>query len=185
MVFFDTVWGETAVGEQMGSGVVLYSQENTTYTQLMTGQSVGYSKHWAELLRLVARPKPRADQWSWEPAEPGVGDEVQLTLQTGEAAPQGMMVQAGRPESVYLAEDAVLPFVWHGRYWPEAAGWVAINDSSWMYVWKRGSWPAMGRVERPAETAPVEEERVPVPKYWMYTAFLLSIFFLWVEKKFS
>lgn len=189
---FDTVWGENAVGEEMGSGVVLYSEENATYMRLMKGQALDYATNWAKLLRLVARPKRSADQWTWDPAEPGIGDEVQLTLQTGEAAPQGTMVQAGRAESVYLAEDAVLPFVWHGRYWPEAAGWAAINDSSWMYVWKRGSWPAMGRPEpvvKPArvkaERVPAQEEEVPVPKYWMYTAFLLSIFFLWVEKKFS
>jgi hypothetical protein len=192
MVFFDTVWGENAVGEEMGSGVVLYSQENATYTQLMAGQAVGYSKHWAELLRLVARPKLSSDEWSWEPAEPRVGDEVRLTLQTGEAAPQGTMVEDGRPVSVYLAEDMALPFVWHGTYWPEAAGWVAVNDSNWMYVWPRGSWPAMVRPEPVVKAAPVKAERVPVreeeasvPKYWMYIAFLLSIFFLWVEKKFS
>jgi hypothetical protein len=26
--------------------------------------------------------------------------------------------------------------------------------------------------------------RVPVPKYWMYAGFLISIIFLWVERKF-
>ncbi|HXB35832.1 MAG TPA: hypothetical protein VNV35_20540, partial [Puia sp.] len=175
VMVLDTVWGE-----------------NATYIRLMKGQAVDYSKHWAELLRLVARPKPSADQWSWEPVEPKVGDEVDLTLQTAAEAPQGTMAQDGRAVSVYLAEDAVLPFVWHGRYWPEKAGWVRVNDSGWLYVWPRGSWPAMGGREPVAKAASVKAERdparveeVPVSKYWMYTAFLLSIFFLWVERKFN
>jgi len=169
----------------LGMGKVVYTASDTTYVRMMAGQSAGYATYWAELLRRVGRPVESGESWQWTPAEPKVGDEVQLSVQTGEAAPQGVMIQDGRAVSVYLAEDAVLPFVWHGRYWPEAAGWVAINDSGWMYVWPRGSWPAMSRQERLTEAARVEEKREAVPKYWMYTAFLLSIFFLWVERKFS
>lgn len=169
----------------LGMGKVVYTSLDTTYVRMMAGQSAGYAMYWADLLRRVGRPVELGEGWQWTPSEPRVGDEVRLTLQTAETAPQGVMVQDGRAVSVYLAEDAVLPFVWHGRYWPEKVGWVAVNDSCWMYVWPRGSWPAMGEVERPAEPARIEEERVAAPKYWMYTAFLLSIFFLWVERKFS
>jgi hypothetical protein len=166
-----------------GMEKVVYTALDTTYVRMMTGQSAGYATYWADLLRRAGRPVASGESWEWEPAEPRVGEEVRMTLQSGEAAPQGVMVQDGRVVSVYLAEDAVLPFVWHGRYWPEEAGWVRMNDSGWMYVWPRESWPALGRQDRFTKTDRVESE--PVPKYWMYTAFLLSIFFLWVEKKFS
>jgi hypothetical protein len=88
------------------------------------------------------------------------------------------------------------------------------GDTSWCYVAARGSWVAMGREERRRETAvyiaaeqagggrrdlartggearPAERVvrvraavEATAPKYWMYAGFLISVFFLWVERKF-
>jgi hypothetical protein len=177
------------VGEVLsGLGKVVYSALDTTYVRMMAGRSASYAAYWATLLRSVGREAGTADEWSWTPMIPRVGEEIGLSLQTGAAAPQGIVVQEGVSGSVYLAEDEILPFIWRGRYWPGATGWAAVNDSNWMYVWPRGSWPAIGRGERgdrsERATPGEKEERAPVPKGWMYVAFLLSIIFLWVERKF-
>jgi hypothetical protein len=186
-------------GELKGLGKVVYTALDTTYVRVMAGQTAGYASYWAGLLRLVGRPEGSADKWNWEPAcmadKRGwelagcvVGEELDLSMHTSEAIPQGMLWDGERGVSVYLAEDEGLPFVWRGRYWPEAVGWVAVSDprgdTSWMYVWPRGSWPAMDREERKIGKASVGEERAPVPKYWGYVIFLLCVFFLWAEQKF-
>jgi hypothetical protein len=181
----DSLSRTMAGGKLMGLGKVFYTASDTTYVRVMAGQTAGYASYWAGLLRLVGRPGGPAVKWSWEPGEPRVGDEVELSVQTTGTAPQGIVAQGGRTASVYLAEDEVLGFRWRGRYWPDAEAWVAVNDSNWMYVWPRGSWPAMDQAERKiGKKASVGEEQAPVPKNWIYTTFLLSIFFLWVERKF-
>jgi hypothetical protein len=203
-------------GTLLGTGKLVYTALNTTYVRLMAGQDAEYASYWADLLRLVGRRAGSADKWTWEPEMCVVGRDLNLSMQTSEIMPQGMVWDGDKSVSVYLAEDEVLPFCWKGKYWPAAAGWVGINDpggdTSWCYVAARGSWAAMDREERRRETAAYiaagqadgggrdlagmgrEEERrreaaervvrVPVPKYWMYAGFLLSIFFLWVERKF-
>jgi hypothetical protein len=185
----DSLSGTKVLEELTGLGKVVFTALDTTYVRVMAGQTLGYASYWAGLLRLVGKPEGSADKWSWDPAVCVVGEELDLSMQTSEAAPQGMVWDGERAVSVYLAEDEVLPFVWRGRYWPEAEGWAAVSDprgdSSWMYVWPRGSWSAMDRGEKPRELLTVGERRVLLPKSWMYTAFLLSIFFLWVERKFS
>jgi hypothetical protein len=187
-IVVDSLSRTMVVGGLMGLGKLVYTALDTTYVRVMAGQTAGYASYWAGLLRLVGRLEGSADKWTWEPAVCLVGGELNLSLQTSEAMPQGMLWNGERAVSVYLAEDDVLPFVWRGRYWPEGAGWVGVSDprgdTSWMYVWPRGSWPAMAREEKKTGKVSVGEERVPVPKSWIYTAFLLSIFFLWVERKF-
>ena len=182
----------------LGKGKLVYTALNTTYIRLMSGQDAAYASYWADLLRLVGRRAAPAEKWSWEPEQGVVGRNLNLSIQTSEAIPQGMVWDGERSVSVYLAEDEMLPFYWKGRYWPEAAGWAGINDpggdTSWCYVAPSGSWVAIDREARRRETtAYVWEERrretgervarVPVPKYWMYAGFLISIIFLWVERK--
>jgi hypothetical protein len=174
-------------GELLGLGKVIYTGLNETYARRLGGDSVGYASYWSEVLRQVARRRQEADEWDWQPRICLVGDEVALSLRTGEAMPQGIVSQDRRVSTVYLAEDEVLPFRWSGRYWPDTSGWAAINDSNWLYVWPRGSWGAMegrqlSKVVKGANEK-VEVVRVLLPRFWMYAVLLLSIFFLWVERK--
>jgi len=89
-----------------------------------------------------------------------------LSLQTNEVMPQGLVVDGGRAASVYLAEDAVLGFRWRGRYWPETAGWATVGDAgkdtSWFFVWPRGSWTALKREARLGATRAYRPEGMAV-----------------------
>jgi hypothetical protein len=108
------------------------------------------------------------------------------------------------PASLYLAQDEMLPFYYKGTYWPEAEGWMTLStlqgDTTWSYVWPRTAWATFYREQRKGETmnflaregertsrqvAPeqVAREAVAIPKYWFYIVFLISILFLWVERK--
>jgi hypothetical protein len=114
--------------------------------------------------------------------------------------------------SLYLAQDEMLPFYYKGIYWPEAVGWTQLStlqgDTTWSYVWPRGAWATLYREQRRRETLnyfareigaagrqagmgrrrvaepeQVVREVVAIPKYWFYIVFLISILFLWVERK--
>jgi hypothetical protein len=104
--------------------------------------------------------------------------------------------------TMYLAEDGVLPYSWSGRYWPEAAGWQTVSrlqgDTSSWYAWRAGAWRALYRERRKEETetfikgmtgnrALAMGSRVPGTDGgvagWLYALLIVSLLFLWIEKK--
>lgn len=195
-------------GQLLGLGKLFYTASNLTYMRVMAGQQAGYASYWAELLRLVGRRGAPEDEWSvggegeWNGGAVGgvVGEELDLSVQTKEAMPQGFVVQGGRVASVYLAEDAVLGFEWRGRYWPEEPGWAEVGDggrdTSWIYIWPHGDWAALKREARLRATRDYRPGAVKgvvgrgeggrwtaIPKGWFYTIFLLCLIFLWAEGK--
>jgi hypothetical protein len=191
-------------GSFYGVGKVVYTTMNTTYVRMMAGQSASYAAYWSSLLRRVGREAEVKDDWQLEPAEPRVGEQTGVLLRTVKTGqPQGLAGgNTGSPVSVYLAQDEVLSFDWRGRYWPGGAGWQELRtfegDTTWAYVWPRGAWPALYRerqreamgyggtgkgVAEAAKGGDAGDEVRPIPKYWFYIFFLLSVLFLWVERK--
>lgn len=156
-----------------GSGKVVFTALDTSYSRLLAGDHVGYARYWSELLR-EGRRKVGAKRGGGA-GRPRVGEETVVELPTADDWPQGI---AGE-RAVYLAQDARLSFLWRGKYWPERAGWQAISrpmgDTVWWYV-----WPA---VRNAATGEHVGREQVEFPKIWFWGLFLLGAVFLWVERK--
>jgi hypothetical protein len=169
-----------------GSGKLVFTALNTSYSRLLAGDRGGYAAYWTRLLR-SARVRS-VEEWSVTPALPRVGEEVGLQLQTAEELPQGIV----DGKVVYLAQDAELGFLWRGKYWPEKSGWQGVyrpmGDSAWWYVWPLGAWKD---VERGHKSGVVKNsdlqkrERVEFPKGWFWGLFLFGVVFLWVERKIS
>ena len=195
-------------GRLYGSGKVVFTTLNATYVRMMTGQRQSYAAYWSAILRRVSREAEPGEEWQLQPALPRVGEPVAVVVQTGAAAPQGLIGEEGggpggvseeAPVNVYLAQEEMLPFRWRGTYWPRAAGWQVVRtlqgDTVWSYVWPRAAWAALYGGQRMRETpaylgkgvrvgdGAVTREAVALPAYWAYTLFLLSILFLWVERK--
>jgi hypothetical protein len=187
--------GRMAVGSLLeGVGKIVFTSLNTSYSRLLAGDRSGYARYWSGLLREAARRGDVREVWGWEPALPGVGDEVGVRLQTAAAFPQGLFGGT----AVYLAQDPGLPVVWHGKYWPEKEGWQWVNrpmgDTAWWYVWPRGAWRGVNRMRRMEDTreyrvvekaaaASRDRERVEFPKGWFFALFFAGVVFLWVERK--
>lgn len=189
--------GKVAAGAFLeGSGKVVFTALNTSYSRLLAGDRGGYARYWTELLR-EGRSKV-GEEWSVVPGLPRVGEENLLQLQTGEELPQGIVGKT----AVYLAQDAELPFLWRGKYWPEKAGWQVVSrpmgDTAWWYVWPRGAWKGVERgvtARGVVAAGPVAggeglrsatrsgQERVEFSKGWFWGLFLLGVVFLWVERK--
>ncbi len=186
-------------GRLYGSGKVVFTMLNATYVRMMAGQRQAYAAYWSTLLRRVSRETGPGEEWQWVPELPRVGEPVTVRVRTGAAAPvQGLVSEeSGSTVNVYLAQGAVLPFEWRGTYWPTAVGWQMLHtlqgDTTWAYVWPGAAWTALYGQRRlqeasahrgkEAQTGLPLREAVPIPTYWFYILFLLSVLFLWVERK--
>jgi hypothetical protein len=193
-----------------GAGKVIYSASNTSYTQWLAGRKEAYAAYWTMLLRQAARASEREEEWNWRPWLPKVGEPVDLELASGNAAPQGLVRSGGQVLAVYLQADAAFSWRWRGRYWPVSAGWQTVQapggDTLWGYAWGAGSWKGVatdGQASKAAArlgsaggrghgsdgsaaadgTGKVVREWVEIPRWILYMVFLLSMFFLWVERK--
>jgi hypothetical protein len=195
-------FSRTAVGGGLyGAGKVVFTTLNTTYARVLAGERAAYAAYWAGLLGRVAREPEPGERWQLMPVLPRVREPETVTVATAAELPQGVI----GGEGVYLAEDADLLFDWRGVYWPERPGWQTLNtlngDTANIYVWPREAWTTLYREQRRRETlswlAEIGGERsghghggvvagkqsVPIPKYWFYGIFLISLLFLWVERK--
>jgi hypothetical protein len=207
----DSSMRATVGGSLYGSGKVVFTTLNSTYVRMMTGQRQAYASYWSAILRRVSRETQPGEEWQLIPALPRVGEPVTAVVQTG-AGPgvQGLIGEEGSaPVTLYLAQEEMLPFRWRGTYWPVAAGWQVVRtlqgDTTWAYVWPRAAWAALYGEQRMRETGAYGKERVragsgtgtmseagnravtreavTLPIYWAYILFLLSVLFLWVERK--
>ena len=183
-------------GSMYGAGKVVFTTLNATYVRMMTGQRQAYAAYWSGILRRVSREAEPGEEWQLQPVLPRVGEPVAVVVQTGAAAPQGLIGEEDSvPVNVYLAQEEMLPFRWRGTYWPTAAGWQVMRtlegDTAWSYVWPRMAWAALygkqrkvgdGTESGTASRAGLREA-VALPAYWAYTLFLVSVLFLWVERK--
>jgi hypothetical protein len=178
--------GRVVVGVMLaGAGKVIYSASNRSYSQWLAGRKDEYAAYWTMVLGQAAKVGASEEAWDWRPALPRVHEPEVLELASDRQEPEGIVGDA----AVYLAEDAALPWHWKGRYWPVSAGWQAVRvaggDTSWGYAWGRGAWKAM-KVESvvgASEKGKTAKEWVDFPRWVLYMVFLLSVFFLWVERK--
>ena len=183
-----------------GAGKVIYSASNTSYRQWLAGRKGDYAAYWTMLLRQAARSGEPEEEWNWRPRLAKVGEPVGLELATGKDMPQGIVGGDNRV-AVYLGQDAAFPWRWRGNYWPVSAGWQELRvpggDTAWGYAWPQWAWKgvAAGRASK-AEgghrsgggaatggNGKIVREWVEFPRWIFYMVFLLSMFFLWVERK--
>ena len=179
-----------------GMGKIVWTR-HITYPMMLAGEKDRYAAYWSSLLREAAREEPAGDSWEWRPELPRVGEAVHFVLQTGAGGmPQGVI---GEGVNMYLAEDGVLPYSWSGRYWPEAVGWQSVSrlqgDTTSWYAWGVGAWGPLYREKRMRETETFIKEMTGVAKVsgvlatggglakWFYALLIMSLFFLWIEKK--
>jgi hypothetical protein len=180
--------GRAVVGVVLaGAGKVVYSASNTSYSQWLAGQKDDYSAYWWMVLRQVTRTGEPEEEWNWRPWLAKAGEPVVLELASDVVEPEGLVGGT----AVYLEQDAALSWRWKGRYWPMSAGWQEVRvpggDTSWAYVWGASAWRGIRGASGHEEVGARKpaKEWVEFPRWVFYVVFLLSMFFLWVERKMS
>lgn len=196
-----------------GSGKLLFTTLNSTYSRMLSGEKKEYAAYWSQLLQKATRSAGPEEEWQFTPDLPQVNEPVEALLQTDKKGlPQGQFNPA--QQHVYLAQAPLLPFQWQGTYWPAAAGWQSAatlqGEPCWWYAWSGEDWRNVHRRQRGEETweyiaaqAVLREQtalkqavgdrdpatqaddsgQVPVSRTWFYVLFILSCLFLWVERK--
>lgn len=205
-VIRDTMMRTLVSARLYGTGKIMLTTLQGTYERMLAGNKKDYASLWTSILQQAVGMDNGEDKWQLTPALPVVDQPVKAMLQTGGTGiPQGLF---GEDAAVfaYLAENSLLPANWEGVYWPRGAGWITVRvperQPQWWYVWGEGDWrnvhrrermdwterwiAGRGSDERPGAAGQAEDEeghRTPVNKSWFYVLAVLSLVFLWVERK--
>ncbi|HTE10539.1 MAG TPA: hypothetical protein VK645_06205 [Chitinophagaceae bacterium] len=187
-----------ASGILYGNGKIIATTLQNTYSMALAGDRTSYQQLWWLLLNKTAKKIYPKETWRTKPFISFINNPVQVEVEKNEVA----IPRAGIDHSnIYLKQDALLPFVWKGIYWPAKNGWqelpqVNAGSGGW-YVYKPGDWQQLINHQYAAATkkyaimhpvAFTEETpvagKVPVNmRLYLLIVFLASCIFLWVEQK--
>lgn len=189
-----------------GSGRIILTTLPNSYTWMLSGNNDAFHAVWSELLAAAVSRKTSEETWQIFTSMPKVHSPVTVALKTQTAGlPQAEI--AGT--SIYMQQDAWLPYQWTGVYWPVRSGWqtgIGLNGQSWYwYAYAKTDWKSIEAVQleqmnKEQETrnkeqgtirdqAPgigdsVNSARKSVSKLWFFLVFLLSVAYLWFENKY-
>ena len=181
-----------------GSGKIIATTLQNTYSMALAGDKTAYQQLWWQLLNKAAKRIYPVETWRTRPGFSFVNQATQMQAEkAGATRPLAVAEQSG----IYLKQDGLLPFIWKGIYWPVAHGWqplpaIDTSTGNW-YVYKEGDWQRLVSyrhtmaTKKYAALRPLnmkEGMRTPDRLRVNRTLYLLIIFlacciFLWVEQK--
>ncbi|MFB6457399.1 hypothetical protein ACE38W_19145 [Chitinophaga sp. Hz27] len=171
------------VFHQQGAAQVVDLGRNDSYAWQLAGDTTAYSHYWAGIINKAARKSKQDTELTTEQDFPFINDEIILTLNSQYPLQEKSLLV---DEMVLpLAGHPLLPDTWKASWWPLKKGWHAISNSQHVfdiYVYGQEDWlnlrPAVKAM--PAENKPETMSRLA---WWWLIPLLLSMIFLWLEKK--
>jgi hypothetical protein len=182
-----------------GSGRLVFTPLNSTFSWMLNGDKNDYTNLWSLLISKAARRLPVTENWNSLSAIPTVSKPVQLLLQSA-VVPSNIKINDA---SVAPTQHSLLPFEWEVNYWPGAAGWQSVQQAggllNWFYVYKDNQWKGISALNKQTETRNYietnhlnslvtkqirEKATIAVSKIYFYVLLLIACVFLWVEAKF-
>ncbi|WP_299288643.1 hypothetical protein [uncultured Mucilaginibacter sp.] len=180
-----------------GSGKLVLSTLNNTFSWQLSGKQKDYSAFWSELLSKAAQKTSRKENVYTEI----YADKNSMTKVYLETADRNLTLKVNG-QTLLLSQNPSIPFLQEATFWPERSGWFPIstqnNTTDWVYIFENMSWKTVKAAEKIRRTRQYarqfsakqqnsqhqqKEELVFVPPLWFYLLFLLSCTFLWVETK--
>ena len=180
-----------------GSGKIIGTTLQNTYSIALSGDKTSYQQLWWLLLNKAAKKFYPDESWQVYPFISFVNTPVQMQAEESAAAvPRAIL----HTTSIYLKQDDWLPFQWRGWYWPFEGGWqplpqVHLQTGSW-YVYMTDDWQRLtaynhlSATKKYAALHPVSIVRATGSSNglfnWpllMVVIFLSSVAFLWLEQK--
>ncbi|WP_212003365.1 hypothetical protein [Chitinophaga sp. HK235] len=166
-----------------GAGKLVRSHISNTFSWLLQEQETAYQQYWSAVLNAAARKKSTEEKISFYPEIAHQHQPLEIQLETTMAP----FLKAGKV-TLYLAQHPWLPYRWSGTWWPEKAGWQSFATAAgvqWNYIFQPGDWKnSATAASRPADLSPQPQTiRERVSPWWFIIPLLLSLTFLWWEKK--
>ncbi|TSD63485.1 hypothetical protein FFF34_018005 [Inquilinus sp. KBS0705] len=182
----------------LGSGKIVFTTLNNTFSWMLAGNKMDYSALWSTLISKAARKDgDKPNKLSFQTL-PLVDEPVDISVTQSEFAP---VVING--ESTPIAQNPNIPFEWTATYWPSAKGWQELKQGDktiWWYAYHKQDWPGVQAAERLSATTKYaaahtantivtkqiqQKVQIAVPKIYFYILLLAACTFLWIETKFS
>ncbi|MDB5128941.1 hypothetical protein, partial [Mucilaginibacter sp.] len=191
----DRVLASSAIS---GSGKVIFTTLNNTFSWMLGGNKADYSALWSVLLTKAARKDDNVESNIELLPMPYADEPIALQIAQGKSSP--IMVNG---QTVASVQNPSVPFEYSLLYWPQSAGWQSLkqNDqaSSW-YTYARQDWKTARDADKLSATKKYanahkisdivtkqiqQKVRIDVPKIYFYILLLVACTFLWIETKFS
>ena len=189
----DSAGGPVAAWRRTGAGAVAVSLVATPSRWRLAGEADRFASYWSLLLGAVSRPAATG----WEVDGPAMVDRPLRLVRYGPDTTPAAVVDGpddGR-DSLFLAQDVIVPTRWEGRYWPRTPGWHRVSgDSLFLDFDAAGSgWRTLEATalrqatsERAAVVAPSTTPDVPgpprhIPPIVLFGVFLGAAAVLWAS----
>jgi hypothetical protein len=191
----DRVLASSAIS---GSGKIIFTTLNNTFSWMLSGNKADYSALWSALITKAARKSDNVENDIAFLSPLYVNEPIALQIAQGKSSPIIINNQ-----TVASAQNPWVPFEYSLLYWPQAAGWQSLkqNDqaSNW-YAYARKDWKTMQATDKLSATKRYadahkisdivtkqiqQKVRIDVPKIYFYILLLAACTFLWIETKFS
>jgi hypothetical protein len=192
--------GIVAAFTPFGRGGVTVAVAGNAFEWVLGGRAPVHAAYWSHLLTATARRREASE--GWRVATPLPVPDGPATLQLVSANPQ-LPALSVDSTAVYPQQTTAGLGGWESTFWPRREGWHAATTAAgalfrW-YVFGRNDWPGLQARHRyhatqsylaagnrdaaaDADAAP-GTRREMVPPVWFYGLFLLSVGYLWVERK--
>jgi len=181
-----------------GTGRLVFSTINNTYTWMLQGNQDDYTAFWSLLISKAARKVAATQEWTVTPQFPVPDELVSLRLEASN--PPGQIAVGN--STIAPNQNPFIPFEWNNRYWPAPTGWNSVKQTNgqaaWWYVYDTHEWRGVKAAQKIAATRnyaetyganasvtkPIHEKlQIEIPKIYFYLLLLAACTFLWIEGK--
>jgi hypothetical protein len=152
------------------------------------------------LVNHAAKKEIAMELWAIKTELPSVNEAVTITAQTNSEKSPNLMIQQNE---IYAKQNMLIPGSWEATYWPAAAGWQTMIGTSGVvsdwFVYHAESWQTLyadrvvsqtqlflkNRRFAASKNETEIKENILIPPIYLLLIFLLSMAFLWAERKFQ
>jgi hypothetical protein len=179
-----------------GSGKIILTTLNNTFSWMLGGNKQDYSTLWSAMISKAAgNGDEMANAVSFS-SLPVAGEPIVLQVLQSNASPITV-----NNEPVAPSQNPVVPFEWDATYRPSSAGWKKFKQgdkiTNW-FVYSNNNWQALQSAEKLMATTQYvalhpnnsivtkqihQKVQIEVPKIYFYILLLMACTFLWIETK--
>jgi len=190
------------VSHYRGLGRVAVGVLHDTYRWVLEGKTNVHAAYWSHILNAVARRKLNEDDWRVITETPTVDMPIALNARAMSSVPVGIVRSGAAADTIFLAQDALEPTLWHGVFWARETGWHSISNNdqrpTWFYVFGKHERRTQRAIEMRMLTKQFAEmqsalaagdarqikREEPMPLWWFFAGFVVAAGYLWAERKF-
>ena len=124
----DSAGHPVAAWRREGAGAVAVTLVATPSRWRLGGEAERFASYWSLVLGAVSRPPGAA----WDALGPAIVDRPLTLVRLGADSAPAAVVESpeGARDSVFLAQDVIVPPRWEATYWPRTSGWHRVSGDS-------------------------------------------------------